>query len=66
MSETLKCLERIENRTPGWRLYIKLRSAEVQRHIDRLRRFASHRPGKVANSCKLRADSLQKRLDALL
>jgi hypothetical protein len=61
--ELLSRLERTVQHNESWRAYVSQRAVEVQEWINRLRRFASLKPGKVTDACNARADSLQSRLD---
>lgn len=63
---TLNYLEKVDVINELWRNYVALRAIEVIRHIARLHRFASLKPGRVADIVNAQADSLQERLDKVL
>jgi hypothetical protein len=46
-----------------WKCYLQDRVPAIQAEIDRLRRFANRRAGKVADNVNAKADALQARLD---
>lgn len=61
---TLQYLEQIEVRSDKTRLYIAKRAVEVQSLIDRLTRFAEHKPSsKPSRHCARLAGRLQDRLN---
>ena len=62
----LDYLERIDVKNDKARRYINMRAFEVRQHIARLRRFASLKPGRVAEIVNVQADTLQYRLDHVL
>ena len=47
-----------------WRYYLQDRAPAIQAEIDRLRRFANKRQGKVADTVNASADVFQTRLNA--
>ena len=62
----LNRLEKTTHHTQSWIEYVLRRSPKIQKWIDTLRKFAAKKPGKVADSCNLRANKLQERLDTVL
>ena len=53
-------------KTPEWVPYIQSRAVIVQRHIERLRVFAEHKPGRVAKIVNVEATLLESRLAHVL
>ena len=63
-------LTHLEQNTPPkndfWKHYLEDRAPAIQAEIDRLRRFANRRAGRVADVANMSADVFQARLDDCL